>query len=171
MKYKLNASTSTAFDFYQLTSIFLISLHQTTHNNDNIMDSPSHDTPEIDPYALLGIPATSTAAEIRSAYRKLALSTHPDKVPVAQREAAHSAFQELAFAYSVLSDDSRRKRYDETGSTKESVLDEDFDWRSFFKAQYEKVGKEAIETFRREYQGEHVSLSVFLRVGLLLVGI
>jgi curved DNA-binding protein CbpA len=118
-------------------------------------DSLPSNASELDPYAVLEVPNTATPAEIRTAYRKLALKCHPDKTPLAEREAAHTKFQELAFCYAILSDEARRKRYDATGSTSESAFDEEgFDWKEFFSAQFKKVGADAIEEFRKEYQGE-----------------
>lgn len=112
---------------------------------------------DIDPYVILSIPNTSTAAEVRTAYRRLALQTHPDKVPATERDAAHVKFQQLAFAYAVLSDEARRARYDATGSTSESVFDGDgegFDWKEFFRQQVKDlVSPEAVERFKLEYQG------------------
>ncbi|KAI5859062.1 hypothetical protein BZA05DRAFT_383242 [Tricharina praecox] len=112
----------------------------------------------LDPYVVLSVPLTATAAEIRSAYRKLALLRHPDKAPTSSRDAAHVEFQELAFAYSILSDAGRRARYDRTGSTDESVLggdgdgEEGFDWAEFFAAQYTAVNKDAVEEYKLQYQ-------------------
>ncbi|KAA8893206.1 chaperone protein dnaJ 6 [Sphaerosporella brunnea] len=123
--------------------------------SDTESDGLPANSSELDPYEILGVPNTATAEEIRSAYRKLALQRHPDKAPAAERAAAHTAFQELAFAYAILSDDARRARYDSTGSTSESALDvdEDFDWKEFFKAQFKEVSKEALEEFKTGYQG------------------
>ncbi|KAF8254059.1 DnaJ-domain-containing protein [Wilcoxina mikolae CBS 423.85] len=109
---------------------------------------------DLDPYAILNVPSTSTAAEIRSAYRKLALKCHPDKVPVAERDTAHAKFQELAFAYAILSDETRRKRYDTTGNTQESVLDDEgFDWKEYFKEQFRAINVDVIEEFKKGYKG------------------
>lgn len=109
---------------------------------------------ELDPYETLGVSSKSTAAEIRTAYRKRALAIHPDKANPENREAAHQEFQHLALAYAVLSDEKRRARYDRTGSTTESALgDEDFDWGSFFREQYSRINVEAVEKFKKEYQG------------------
>lgn len=118
----------------------------------------------INPYTVLCIPPTSTVNEIRAAYRRLALQTHPDKVPPAEREAAHVKFQEVAFAYAILNDQDRRARYDATGSTSENVFEEGFDWKDFFRAQVKDlVSPEAVERFKKEYQGSDEERSAVLQ--------
>ncbi|PHU23972.1 hypothetical protein BC332_09079 [Capsicum chinense] len=65
-------------------------------------------------YEILGVNRDCTADEIRSAYRKLALQRHPDKLVrsgVPESEAT-AAFQELVNAYEVLSDARERAWYD-----------------------------------------------------------
>ncbi|MEW9554766.1 molecular chaperone DnaJ [Nonomuraea sp. NPDC050783] len=66
---------------------------------------------EKDYYAVLGVPKTATADEIKKAYRKLARQYHPDSN---QGDTAKEAkFKEVSEAYDVLSDTKRRKEYDE----------------------------------------------------------
>ncbi|EAW10997.1 DnaJ domain protein [Aspergillus clavatus NRRL 1] len=64
-------------------------------------------------YDALGVPPTATELEIKKAYRKLAIVTHPDKNP--GDETAHARFQEIGEAYQVLSNEELRKRYDKFG--------------------------------------------------------
>lgn len=64
-------------------------------------------------YDLLGVKTTATELEIKKAYRKLAITTHPDKNP--GDETAHARFQAIGEAYQVLSNDELRKRYDKYG--------------------------------------------------------
>ncbi|KAF2830806.1 DnaJ-domain-containing protein [Ophiobolus disseminans] len=111
--------------------------------------------PTIDPYEVLGLEAEATADDVKKAYRKLALKHHPDKAAADQKEAANKKFQEIAFAYAVLSDDRRRKRYDLTGSTAETLEDDDdFNWLSFYREQFENVVTEdAIKNLSNEYKG------------------
>ncbi len=66
---------------------------------------------EKDYYAALGVPKTASAADIKKAYRKLARELHPDKNPDDAK--AEARFKDVSEAYDVLSDDARRKEYDE----------------------------------------------------------
>jgi len=65
-------------------------------------------------YDTLGVPSTADAAEIKKAYRKLALKYHPDKNQSAEAEAM---FKRVGEAYAVLSDPAKRKKYDELGKS------------------------------------------------------
>lgn len=65
-----------------------------------------------DYYKTLGITKTATDDEIKKAYRKLALRYHPDKNKAANAE---EKFKEVAEAYEVLSDKSKREVYDKYG--------------------------------------------------------
>ncbi|CAH1788634.1 unnamed protein product [Owenia fusiformis] len=67
-----------------------------------------------DYYELLGIPKTASDADIKKAYRKLALKWHPDKNPN-NKEGAEKKFKEVAEAYEVLSDKKKRDIYDRYG--------------------------------------------------------
>ena len=67
-----------------------------------------------DYYETLGVGRGSTDAEIKVAYRKLALKWHPDRNP--GDKTAEERFKELAIAYSVLSDDDKRRHYDRFGA-------------------------------------------------------
>jgi len=65
-----------------------------------------------DYYDILGVGKTSTAAEIKSAYRKLALQYHPDRNKTKEAE---EKFKEVTKAYEVLSNEEKRKTYDQFG--------------------------------------------------------
>eukprot|EP01018_Ginkgo_biloba_P000672 Gb_13941 [translate_table: standard] len=62
-------------------------------------------------YKILGVSKTASIAEIKRAYKKLALQWHPDK-NVENREEAEAKFREVAEAYEVLGDDEKRVKYD-----------------------------------------------------------
>lgn len=60
-------------------------------------------------YDVLGIPKESTRDEIKKAYKKLAIQCHPDKGGDQEK------FKEVSKAYQVLSDDEKRRQYDQLG--------------------------------------------------------
>lgn len=64
-------------------------------------------------YQLLGVSKSSTADEIKKAYRKLAMQHHPDKNQGNKK--AEEKFKEISEAYEVLSDDKKRQNYDQFG--------------------------------------------------------
>jgi molecular chaperone DnaJ len=66
-----------------------------------------------DYYEVLGVPREASPGDLRKAYKKLALKFHPDR-----NNGCHDAagrFKEVTEAYSVLSDDDKRRRYDQFG--------------------------------------------------------
>ena len=66
-----------------------------------------------DYYDVLGVSKTASDAEVKKAYRKLAMKYHPDKNP--DDAAAEERFKEASEAYSVLSDAEKRSTYDRFG--------------------------------------------------------
>jgi len=69
---------------------------------------------EEDYYKILGVPRSADAKAIKKAFRKLSVKWHPDKNPD-NKEEAEKKFQRIANAYTVLSDDEKRKVYDQFG--------------------------------------------------------
>ncbi|OZJ06771.1 hypothetical protein BZG36_00385 [Bifiguratus adelaidae] len=111
-----------------------------------------------DLYTILGISNQATSNEIKSAYRKLALKYHPDKLAGANTEEQESAthqFQQIGLAYSLLSDEKKRERYDRTGCTEDLAWDEaGKDWDAYFKELWTGVvNAETIDAFKQKYQG------------------
>jgi len=62
-------------------------------------------------YDVLGVRDDATQAEIKRAYRKAAMRSHPDR-NVGREAAAHDSFQQVKEAYSILSDPEQRRVYD-----------------------------------------------------------
>lgn len=63
-------------------------------------------------YEVLGIGKNASTAEIKSAYRKLALQWHPDRNKSPE---AHDRFKEINEAYAILSDPAKKQQYDQFG--------------------------------------------------------
>jgi len=61
-------------------------------------------------YSVLGVPRGASAADIKKAYRKLAKANHPDQH--ANDPKALERFKEVSAAYTILSDETERGRYD-----------------------------------------------------------
>jgi DnaJ-class molecular chaperone len=67
-----------------------------------------------DPYNILGVDRKATVAEIRSAYRKLVLKCHPDKVEdPALKLIKQDEFQKVQEAYELLGEQEKRDKYDD----------------------------------------------------------
>ena len=84
-----------------------------------------------DYYKILGVNKNATDAEIKSAFRKLALQYHPDKNP--DNPQAEEMFKEINEAYQVLSDPEKRRKDDQFGSQWQQYQSaggrpEDFNW-------------------------------------------
>ena len=66
-----------------------------------------------DYYEVLGVQKSASADEIKKAYRKAAMKSHPDRNP-GDKE-AEAKFKEASEAYAVLSDADKRRQYDQVG--------------------------------------------------------
>jgi curved DNA-binding protein len=87
-----------------------------------------------DYYRTLGVAKTAGQEEIKKAYRKLARQYHPDMNP--GDKASEEKFKEINEAYEVLSDTSKREKYDQFGAswnqyTSRGGRPEDFDWNQW----------------------------------------
>eukprot|EP00741_Cyanophora_paradoxa_P008838 tig00001384_g8555.t1 len=70
-------------------------------------------TPKRDPYEVLGVPKSASAADLKKAYFQLAKKYHPD-VNKSDKD-AEKKFAEINAAYDILKDDEKRKMYDQFG--------------------------------------------------------
>ncbi len=89
---------------------------------------------------VLKVSRDANAEQIRAAWKRMAKEHHPDKHSKTNPEAAEELFKQIAFAYSVLSDPEKRRRYDMYGP--EDLDLEDFDE---FAAQVDPNGVGAVQ--------------------------
>ena len=83
-----------------------------------------------DYYEILGVSRGATPEELKKAYRELALSSHPDRVPPEKKKEAEDKFKEISEAYAVLSDPQKRALYDQYGH---SGVDQKFRQEDIFR--------------------------------------
>ena len=103
----------------------------------------------IDYYKILGIEKKATAAEIKSAYRKLARKHHPDLNP--NDADAKRNFQQINEANEVLSDPEKRKKYDKYGK----------DWQHAEQFENAKQYQEQSSDFRGQKYSREQSVGDF----------
>jgi DnaJ-class molecular chaperone len=86
-------------------------------NNSSQPNEKDHDCEKIinkkDYYDILGIKKDATEDDIRKAYKKLAIKFHPDKN---NSKYADEAFKKVSHAFSVLSNEEKKRNYDNFGS-------------------------------------------------------
>jgi DnaJ family protein C protein 9 len=121
---------------------------------------PDQDEPDL--YGALGLSEDATSDEIKKSYRKLALQYHPDKVSSTSGQSSEDntkRFHQISFAYTVLSDEKRKKRFDETGRTDESFFEGEADWNAYFKELWQgEVNGKTLDDFVKSYKGAVDSL-------------
>ncbi len=86
-----------------------------------------------DPYTTLGVARSADAAEIKAAYRRLAMQYHPDRNP--GDKGAEERFKEISEAYATLRDPELRARFDRYGAAGQGMGRPDFstaDWQTIF---------------------------------------
>jgi len=116
-------------------------------------DNMDEDKKEEDFYEVLGVARNASAADIKRAYYKLALTCHPDKNPSPE---ATVKFQKIGRIYEILSDPKKRTFYDQTGMAPDadnmfSGKSED-DWMEYWRAMFKRVTAEDVEAYRNKYK-------------------
>ncbi len=98
-------------------------------------------------YEIFGVPKDAPTEDIRRVYKKKALKYHPDKGGDAE------VFKGLSVAHSILSNEEKRKAYDETGSLDEENSKSFDEWHAYFRNLFPKITVHDIEKFEKTYCG------------------
>lgn len=111
---------------------------------------------------VLNVPKDATPSQLRKAYYKKCLKYHPDKLSSNltndEKELAKKKFQAISLAYTILSDEEKRKEYDESGDLYED--DDDLatnksgmkQWTDYFNSIFPKVTTADIDAFEVKYK-------------------
>jgi curved DNA-binding protein CbpA len=99
------------FRFLVLLLVLLLPLCQAARNKRQPLLRRKPVNPN-DYYSVLGVAKNASAKQIKSAYRKLALQYHPDKVPADRKEESKDEFVKINEAYDVLGDKTKRQIFD-----------------------------------------------------------
>ncbi|WVW85402.1 hypothetical protein I302_107440 [Kwoniella bestiolae CBS 10118] len=120
---------------------------------------PSSFNPNTVLYEALNLTPSATQEEIRKSYRRLALQYHPDKhshkKDDKEKHELNSKFQRIGFAYTILSDEKSKKRYDTTGKTDDkvdSIGEMDGGWEAYFEGLFKRVDRKILDEDRERYQ-------------------
>uniref|UniRef100_A0A3B4UQF9 DnaJ homolog subfamily C member 9 n=1 Tax=Seriola dumerili TaxID=41447 RepID=A0A3B4UQF9_SERDU len=117
-----------------------------------------------DLYEVLGVPRSSSEAEVRRGYYKTSLQVHPDRVP--QDPHSTSKFQTLGKVYAVLSVAEQRAVYDEHGIVDEEsdTVKEGRDWDEYWRLLFPIVTLQDIVNFEQTYNGSDEEQQDLLRL-------
>ncbi|XP_058062003.1 J domain-containing protein CG6693 [Anopheles bellator] len=109
-----------------------------------------------DLYTLFGVEKKASEQEIKKAYYRLSMKTHPDRVPEEDKKNATERFKVLSKLYGVLTDKDKRAIYDERG-----IVDDDGeDGEDILKARWHRLFTpltvEEIDDFKKTYIGSEL---------------
>ncbi|XP_067136335.1 dnaJ homolog subfamily C member 9 [Centruroides vittatus] len=111
-------------------------------------------------YEILNVEKDASNDQIKKAYRLLSLKVHPDHAEEEKKEESTRRFQTLAKIYLILSDEDRRKIYDETGSADdEDCYLEDRDWYAYWRSLFPRITDEDIKSYLTKYKGSEEEIN------------
>ena len=99
-------------------------------------------------YTILDITPDATADEIKKAYRKKALQSHPDRAG----EAGAEDFKRAGFAYNILKEERTKSFYDKTGAWDNAEMAGEGSVAEFMQALFREVTEEDAQSFTSKYR-------------------
>jgi len=123
-------------------------------DGEETVDIENKDKSKEDLYAIIGLQKGASANDIRLAYKKLAIQYHPDRNKDAE---ATEKFQQISRAYAILSDEKKRKQYDQYGTVEDEITlfadkDPSQSWEEYWRRFYKKVTADDVERVMQEYR-------------------
>ncbi|ETN64888.1 J domain-containing protein [Anopheles darlingi] len=109
-----------------------------------------------DLYELFSIDKKASEQEIKKAYYRLSLKTHPDRVPEDDKQTATERFKVLSKLYSVLTDKDKRALYDERGIVDDEGENEADTWKLRWQNLFKPLTDEDIDNFMKSYVGSEL---------------
>lgn len=140
---------------YEFQGLLIMSRQSKRHRHNTWKQNNDQDL-----YTLLQIEKEATQEEIKRAYYKMSLKTHPDRCPQNEYDRATKAFQSLGKAYLILSTPELRRIYDNTGRIIDdselynamNVQNDNIDWSTWFKTMFERVSFDTLDKVKQSYQ-------------------
>ncbi|XP_065215372.1 dnaJ homolog subfamily C member 9 [Planococcus citri] len=111
-----------------------------------------------DLYEVFGITKTASDKEIRRAYHRLSLKVHPDRVSDEEKLEATEKFKVVSAIHAVLSNKSKRKTYDRTGTVDEEDDRDMENWKQYWQSIFKIVTQKDIEEYETKYKGSDEEL-------------
>ncbi|VVC28994.1 DnaJ domain,DnaJ domain, conserved site [Cinara cedri] len=108
-------------------------------------------------YEVLNINNKCTDKEVRKAYYVLSMKYHPDKVCEKEKIEATEKFKVISRVHALLSDNDKRKLYDDTGCVGDDIdpnsTEEDFPWETYWRSIFRKITDDDIKEYELKYKG------------------
>ncbi|XP_076758966.1 dnaJ homolog subfamily C member 9 [Xylocopa sonorina] len=110
-------------------------------------------------YEVLKIPRTANDKQVKKAYHQLSLLIHPDRVEENIKAEATEKFKVLGRIHSILSDNEKRKIYDQSGEYDEESEEVMMrNWADYWKSLFKKISVEDINNYEKNYKGSEVEI-------------
>ena len=96
---------------------------------------------------------------VKKAYHQLSLLVHPDRVEEDIKAEATEKFKVLGRIYSILSDNEKRKIYDQSGQYDEESEEVMMrNWADYWKSLFKKISVEDINNYEKNYKGSEIEI-------------
>lgn len=110
-------------------------------------------------YDVLKIPTDADEKQVKKAYHKLSLLVHPDRVAEDVKAEATEKFKVLGRIHAILSDNDKRKIYDESGQYDEESEEVIMrNWSNYWHSLFREITVEDINKYEKNYKGSDTEI-------------